>query len=292
MSIKTTTRGVLLALLLTSAGSAVSDCLDAADEAAVITADYLRLLTLNIAHGRKDGRNQMFQKTETIRANLSDAAQVLRPVEAHLIGLQEADAASSWSGKFDHVDFLAAETGYSCYFHGIHASNRIYDFGTALLARQPLQGVFTHSFKPSKPTTTKGFVAGGLLWNPENSRDEPMLVKVISVHLDFSRKSVRRSQVEEMVGLLSKIDGPMVVMGDFNSDWQHEDSSVKHLAESLGLHAFEPQAEGLGTYGEKGARLDWILISPDVRFRRYAVIPDVISDHYAVAAEIVLKDHP
>jgi endonuclease/exonuclease/phosphatase family metal-dependent hydrolase len=115
-------------------------------------------------------------------------------------------------------------------------------------------------------------------------------VKVGSVHLDFSRRSVRRSQIDEMVGILSKIEGPMILMGDFNTDWQSEDSSLKYLAEQLDLTVFKPHADGLSTYGDKGARLDWILISPELEFQTYAVVPKVMSDHYAVAAEIVLKD--
>ena len=62
------------------------------------------------------------------------------------------------------------------------------------------------------------------------------------------------------------------------------------LAEELGLEVYEPHAEGLSTYGEKGARLDWILVSPDLKFRRYAVYPDIVSDHYAVAAELELAE--
>jgi len=112
------------------------------------------------------------------------------------------------------------------------------------------------------------------------------------VHLDFSRRSVRRSQIDEMTGVLSAIEGPMVLMGDFNTDWQTEDSSLKYLAEHLDLTVFEPHADGLSTYGDKGARLDWILISPELKFMKYAVYPDIVSDHYAVAAEIVLKDQP
>jgi len=160
------------------------------------------------------------------------------------------------------------------------------------MSKHAFQGTFSHSFKPSKPTTTKGFVIGALDWNPGGALPEAMQVKFVSVHLDFSRRSVRRAQIDEMVGILGKIDGPFVLMGDFNTDWLTEDSSMKYLAGQLGLEVFEPHAEGLATYGDKGARLDWILISPELSFNKYAVIPDVVSDHHAVAAEITLKDKP
>jgi endonuclease/exonuclease/phosphatase family metal-dependent hydrolase len=271
---------------------AAATCLNELNSTSTIESTYLRVVTLNLAHGRKDGRNQLLQKTETIHSNLGDVAGVLKLVDAHLVALQEADAESSWSGKFNHVAFLAEQADYPCTYHGVHASNRMYDFGTALLSKHAFKGTFSYSFKPSKPTTTKGFVIGALDWNPGGVLPEAMQVKFVSVHLDFSRRSVRRAQIDEMVGILGKIDGPFVLMGDFNTDWLTEDSSLKYLAGQLGLEVFEPHAEGLATYGDKGARLDWILISPDLSFDQYAVIPDVVSDHQAVAAEIVMKDPP
>jgi endonuclease/exonuclease/phosphatase family metal-dependent hydrolase len=268
---------------------AAADCPEVVDGSAVIESDFIRVVTLNVAHGRKDGKNQILLKEETIRSNLLELAQLLDRAEADVIALQEADSESSWSGDFNHVDFLAENSNYGCSHHGVHASNRMYEFGTALLSRRPFQGSFVHSFKPSRPTTTKGFSVAALIWNPGGLLPEPKLVKFVSIHLDFSRRSVRRSQIDEMVTVLSRIDGPMVLMGDFNTDWQTEDSSLKYLAEQMELSVFEPHADGLSTYGDKGARLDWILISAELEFSMYAVFPDVVSDHYAVAAEIILK---
>ena len=279
----------LFACALMIALDVAADCPEVVDRSAVIESDFLRVVTLNAAHGRKDGRNQMLLKEETIRNNLLELAQMLDRAEADVIALQEVDAKSSWSGGFNHVDFLAENSVYGCSHHGIHASNRMYDFGTALLSEHPFQGSFVHSFTPSRPTTTKGFSVAALEWNPGGLLPEPKLVKFVSVHLDFSRRSVRRSQIDEMVAVLSRIEGPMVLMGDFNTDWQTEDSSLKYLAEQMELSVFEPHADGLSTYGDKGARLDWILITAELRFSAYAVFPDVVSDHYAVAAEIVLK---
>ena len=259
------------------------------DETTEIETSYLTVATLNMAHGRKDARNQMFLSEEAIRANLLELAGLLDRAEADMIALQEADAPSWWSGEFDHVDFLARNSIYPCTLHGVHATTRAYDFGTALLSQHPLQGGFVHSFQPSWPTTTKGFTLAALSWNPSGRLEQPLRVKFVSVHLDFSRRSVRRAQIAEMVGLVGKLKPPLVLMGDFNTDWQTEDSSLKFLAEELGLEVYEPHAEGLSTYGDKGARLDWILASPDLKFRRYAVYPDIVSDHYAVAAELELS---
>ena len=280
----------LVCALLTP--GAVAECPAAAEGVGAIDSTFIRAVTLNVAHGRKDGRNQMLLGEETIRSNLVEVADFLDRSEADVIALQEVDAESKWSGKFNHLDVLSENSAFVCSYHGIHASGRMYDFGTALLAQKPFRDSFTHSFKPSWPTTTKGFSFAAVDWNPGGALPEPTVVNFVSVHLDFSRRSVRRSQVEEMVAALSQIEGPMVMMGDFNTDWEAKESSLKSLAEQLNLSAFKPTAEGLSTYGKKGARLDWILISDDLEFSDYSVLPEVMSDHFAVAAEIVLRDEP
>ena len=267
-----------------------AECPAAAEDAGTIESALIRVATLNIAHGRKDGRNQMLLGEATIRSNLVEVAGLMDRSEADVIALQEVDAESKWSGKFNHLDFLSDNSAYACAYHGLHASGWLYDFGTALLARRPFHDSFGHSFEPSWPTTTKGFSFATLDWNPGGTLPEPIGVSFVSVHLDFSRRSVRRSQIEEMVAVLSEIEGPMVMMGDFNTDWLTTDSSLKYLAEQMNLSVFQPHADGLSTYGDKGARLDWILISEELEFSRYEVFPDIVSDHYAVAAEVVLKD--
>jgi len=263
-----------------------------ADEAdfVVLQSELLRVATLNIAHGRRDRANQMLLSEATVRANLTYLAALLDRSQADAIALQEADAASAWSGKFDHVRFLLDNSRYRCSVHGIHARNRLYAFGTALISPLAFRGTFTHSFQPSRPTTTKGFSVGALAWNPGGRLPEPVLVKIASVHLDFSRRSVRRSQVGELVRVLGNIEGPLVLMGDFNTDWKTEDSSLRAIADGLDLKVYEPDSEELGTYGDSGSRLDWILVSRDLEFQHHEVFPDIVSDHLAVVADIRLAE--
>lgn len=262
------------------------DCKPELQESLIIESETLRVATLNLAHGRKDSANQMLLSDEAIRKNVLEVAGLLDRLGGHVVALQEADATSAWSGDFNHVALLLANSGYSCSLHGLHASNRLYEFGTAVMSVTRFHQSASHDFEPSWPTTTKGFTVGEVAWNPAGSLPEPLIIRVVSVHLDFSRRSVRRSQVEELVRILSKRSGPIILMGDFNSDWHEEESSVKQLSESLGLVAFEPGAEDHGTYGDKGVRLDWILVSPELTFVGHQVLTQVVSDHLAVVADL------
>jgi endonuclease/exonuclease/phosphatase family metal-dependent hydrolase len=93
-----------------------------------------------------------------------------------------------------------------------------------------------------------------------------------------------------MVAGLSNIGGPLILMGDFNSQWGGGKSPVRRLADELNLRAFDPGLGGLGTYKKStGKRLDWILVTKDLEFTNYKVLPDVVADHFGVYAEIAYR---
>jgi endonuclease/exonuclease/phosphatase family metal-dependent hydrolase len=248
-----------------------------------LIADTLSLLTLNVAHGRGTALNQLLVAPARHRQNLDQIAAIIAASGAQVVALQEADAPSLWSGQFDHVEFLADSANYGFYVHGHHAQAWPYTYGAALLSRSMMSDARSHRFRPSWPTAGKGFVRGTLHWRtPE---DEERLVTLVSVHLDFSRESVREGQIAELVDDLRAVSTPLIILGDFNADWSIENSPVRVLARELGLRAYRPAAQELGTY--KGTkRLDWILISQELSFVDYTVLPDVVSDHLAVLATI------
>jgi endonuclease/exonuclease/phosphatase family metal-dependent hydrolase len=260
-----------------------SHCPDTTPDISV-RADVLRLLTLNASHGRKTAWNQtLVSKIQTYR-NLDLIASLLQETNADIVALQEADAPSRWSGRFDHVDYLRDETEYRCSLIGRHADNWFFTYGTALLSRAQMSNSESITFPPTPPTTSKGFVKTTIAWDVQGKR---VPVTIVSVHLDFSRKSVRDEQIGILVEVLKDIESPLIVMGDFNSHWDQKRSHVQQLAEALELAAYEPKNDHLGTYkSTDGKRLDWILASSDLGFARYEVLPDIVSDHFAVYAEI------
>jgi len=250
----------------------------------------LKVLTLNVAHGRKDGFNQLFLSKQTIQQNLSEISTVFKQTGADIVALQEADGPSRWSGKFNHVATLAQQAGYPWYSQANHAQSWLFDYGTALLSRGSFTEMLSHTFAPSPPTLSKGFLLGQIAWHPRQGADPPVLVDVVSVHLDFSRSSVRQQQIAEMVEILADRKNPLIILGDFNSDWLNDVSVVHELARRCRLHAYMPMADDLGTYNSNGRRLDWILLSNDLEFKSYTVLPNIVSDHYAVVAEVTLRD--
>jgi len=252
----------------------------------VINSPVLKVMTLNLAHGRKDGLNQIFKSEGAIRRNLEEIATVLDRRGADIVALQEADAASMWSGGFDHVALLAELAAYPFYENSHQANSWFFSYGTALLSRTNLSGVMHHTFKPSPPTMNKGYTLGQVRW--QAGATDPVLVDIVSVHIDFSRKSVREQQIAEIRETLAGRGNPIIIMGDFNSDWFADEQGIRALAERSDLHVYRPDADDLPTYSNT-RRYDWILISKQLEFISLEVLPDILSDHSAVAAEIRMR---
>ena len=255
---------------------------------ATVESASMDLLSLNVAHGRGAALNQLLVSANGHRDNLDQIADILLLSDADVVALQEADAPSLWSGDFDHVAYLAQATDYKAFVHGYHARAWPYTYGAALMSRYHVQNMHSHQFIPSWPTANKGFVRGELHWTRPDTPGDPAVVTLFSVHLDFSREAVRQAQIRELIEDLAPLQTPLVVMGDFNADWSNPDSPTRLLARELDLHAFNPGADNLGTYkGER--RLDWILISQELDFVDYGVLPDIVSDHLAVRASITWR---
>ena len=246
----------------------------------------LRVATLNLAHGRKDNFNQLFVGKKSHQKYLNDIADVLKQYKPHVVALQEADAESRWSGNFDHVAYLASGAEYPWRTHVSNAESWLFSYGTALLSGVPLTENIKHTFESSPPTLDKGLVLAQIEW-PSADKDQSRKIDIISVHLDFSRKSVRDRQIDELMKLLSVRNNPTIIMGDFNSEWLAEASVIKELATNGHFITHEPDADNYNTYEDK--RLDWILITKDMEFVNYQVLPNNLSDHAMVVADICFK---
>src|SRR5690606_38352006 len=245
----------------------------------------LRVLTLNLAHGRADGWHQAFLSRSAIRANLDAVASVLKREAPDAVALQEADAPSMWSGRFDHVAYLAETTRLSWFTRCDHVQGLGLKYGTALLARHRLREPLAVTFAPTPPTLSKGFVVATLEWTDHERTVRP--ITAVSVHLDFARGAARRKQVRELLAVLEERRSmPLVVMGDFNAAWPDDASVVRLLAEKLGIDAFRPDAPDIVTFPFVGRRLDWILASRELRVVDFRVLTDVVSDHYAVLCDL------
>ena len=257
-------------------------------------AHAVRLLSLNVAHGRRDAVHQTLVDGDKARHNVSEMGRILRRVGPDVIALQEADGPSAWSGNFDHVASFSEQVDLGHHYRGDHNpfGNERFPLasGTALLSAWHLSDVESHAFGLIW-RDTKGFVVAAVeipQWGFE--------IDVVSVHLDFLRPTVRRRQILRMAETVLPRRRPLVVLGDLNCTWQRDPQSLRLLAETLGVRPFQP-GRPLPTFPahKPRRRLDWILISQDLVFEAYRTLRTPLSDHLGVMADVRLRDgasHP
>lgn len=253
--------------------------------AQLVNAETLKLLTLNLAHARASGHHQLFQSTASETRNLKYISEILRREGADVVALQEVDRDSFWNGRFDHAKFLAEEAGYANVFFGSHHRSEHLDYGTALLANESLKNPRNVVFSKPVLRPAKGFVVALVPW-----QEAGLEIDLVSLHFDFLSKRRQLAEAKLLVEMLSarrQLDGnPIVLMGDFNSD--QNGAAIRLLQGELQLTLSNLDAE-LVTFPLLGKRIDWILVTEELSVVSERTLPEALSDHRAVVAEIGLN---
>ena len=91
--------------------------------------------------------------------------------------------------------------------------------------------------------------------------------------------------------MLTDISPPLIILGDFNTDWSKDESALRTIVSGGNLKVHQPGSTDLGTYKSGKHRLDWILISKDLEFVRYEVPQVSLSDHQPVLASVKLLEN-
>ncbi|MDH3646153.1 MAG: endonuclease/exonuclease/phosphatase family protein [Gammaproteobacteria bacterium] len=242
----------------------------------------LTVITLNVAHGRGGGIHQLFQSADRHRRNLDGIGTVLRRERPHVVALQEADGPSVWSGRFSHVAYLAQTGGFRYYLRGQHDYFPGLSHGTAIISRLPLRDPLAVTFRLATPGFPKGFVVSSMAWPGPPDVE----VDIVSVHLDFVNVRIREQQIAELMDVIETRTRPLVLMGDFNSVWSGRKKLLQKLIDEFSLSTYAPESESLISHSLLGRRLDWIFVSPELVIENYETLPDLVSDHRAVKAEI------
>lgn len=243
----------------------------------------MKVMTLNVAHARADGRSQLLQSSEQARQHLWRIANVLKRENPHVAAFQEIDTDSFWNGRFNHTEFVAEIAEYPHHFSGAHIQGGNLEYGTALVSRQSLKDPRSIRFNRPFARPRKGFVLSTTHWPGAEHVD----VDVVSVHFDFLTKNQRKKEARKLIEALAHRDNPRIVMGDLNADYQPGSTLIPLLEQELDLTTWQPD-EQMITFPRFKRRLDWVLVSDEIEIVSHEVLPDPVSDHRAVVAELRL----
>jgi len=242
--------------------------------------DLITLLTINMAHGRSDGRNQILQSGKTISGNVDAIGELIAREKAQVVALQEADAASWWSGSFSHVNRVAALGNMTSAMQGTNVSGWGLHYGAAIVTQLEVSDARQITFPRNVPTFSKGCVVATCAW----PGDQSFRFGVVSLHLDFASANVRSKQLSVLSDLINEAAMPMIIMGDFNTDMSK--SLLPEFVSQTGLQAWQAEDQSIVTFPALKARIDWVLASSEFRMVEQRVLADVLSDHRILKAVI------
>ncbi len=231
-----------------------------------------------MAHGRGDGRSQILQSKETIDKFVNKIGLLIQKENAQIVALQESDAPSWWSGGYSHVKKVAKLSNMHFAVQAKHVDGIGLHYGASLIGKPTIISAYSQTFDKSIPTFSKGFTMATVKWGE-------MELNVISLHLDFTRDSVRESQLNLLASKINESGKPVIISGDFNSDLSKP--YLVNFMKKLKLSTWKPNAKDIVTFpGLGGSRIDWILASAEFKITSHTVLDEIISDHKAVKVTI------
>jgi len=241
----------------------------------------LRVLTLNIQVGLQTahyghyvtGAWRHVLPSRKVLSNLDRIAELAS--EFDLVALQEADAGSLRTAQLNQVEYLARKAGLTHWQAGVNRNLRPFaQHCLGFLSRLPLDDVEHHTLPGRVPG--RGALAATV--TPPGHQ----ALRVVVTHLALSRSS-RKQQLEYLAGLVPR-DRELILLGDLNCDLPE---LLTHTP--LGAIGLQP-VSGAPTFPswKPQRRLDHVLATPGLRVAHSHVVPTPLSDHLAVAAELLL----
>ncbi len=169
------------------------------------------------------------------------------------------------------------------------------DYGIAIFMKKGLTVIdsgeyFVHKFKGFIPEGNLGFHARNL--NYITVENEGKRLNIVNIHALWNKAGKtdteeRLIQSRNIVDRLSKMEGDIVLTGDFNLGIQTESlriiegSGLRNLIKEFGVTSTR---SSLYKYDEKFA--DYAFVSEEVHVKEFKVLNDTVSDHAPLYLEI------
>lgn len=256
----------------------------------------LRIMTYNIAAGRGD---------------LDAIADVIRTAAADIVALQEVDVHwSERSGFADQATALGAALGMHVRFGPIYSlpgdTGPPREFGLAILSRHRIVE-FTNHVIPRLSTQTAATGPEPLPGFLEAVIDvRGTRLRVFNTHLDYrADPRVRVQQAAAMLAIVEAGTVPLILAGDLNArpdaaeleplltrftDAWSDGAGARQTRVARGTTRGGDTPAGGETYpaDTPDRRIDYILLSDDVRVVHVQVPAALASDHRPVVADVLL----
>lgn len=238
----------------------------------------LKIMTFNIQHGRNHNLSG-----DVI--DLPAMAENVRAQNPDIFGLNEVrvgENADHSSGLSDQPAFFAERLGYHSYF-GNAIEMKDYIYGNAIFSKTPMlkcEKIMIPDVVDREGVRYESRCILKSVYDFDGKR-----LTVLNSHFGLG-KGEDKNAVVTVLGLIKDIDTPVVLMGDFNKT--PDDEQIKRLYDVfIDAHAFLGKDEPTFPSDAPEIRIDYIFVR-GANVINAETVNKVVSDHYAITAEIEL----
>ncbi|MDW8207997.1 MAG: endonuclease/exonuclease/phosphatase family protein [Chloroherpetonaceae bacterium] len=217
--------------------------------------------------------------------SLSRIAQVLRPLAADIICLQELHCCTWNAGRENQPNRLARSLARHMLFQATRRYPLGGTYGIGIAVRHTVEAVREHAL----PGDTEP--RGALEVRLRNLNGLRRLT-VFCTHWGLTPAG-RAQQASVLAQIAREAPRPLLIAGDFNAP--PDDPAVRHLRECVNLQDADAQQNRPTFVADRPTvRIDLILHSNDLMPAHVEVIPTQASDHLPVMADLrpVAQQHP
>lgn len=223
--------------------------------------------------------------------NLDKIIELLKQEKPDIVGLQEVKGFLKGDEKLSSAQTIAEKLGYQFFYQKAFTTDRHYppyDIGNALLTKLPIREQIGYElsgiadYEGSAITEPRGAVEVKIISNGTE-------VSFLSTHLAYSDNladvPIRQKQLNKLLQAIGQ--RTVVLMGDFNALPKSE--TIQTLSKVL-VNA-DPVSR-VPTWNRHkdnhNFRIDYIFVSPNVRYENFRVLKSQASDHQPIAVEIII----
>lgn len=218
------------------------------------------------------------------KLDLRRIADVINQEKPDLVGLQEVDRGVQRTGRIDEIAELSKLTRMDYAF----AFNLAYQggqYGVAILSRFSIRATEHRLYKNLREAERRGFIRAEV-------KIHGRIVNFVTTHLDYQHDDGRLFEAQQMLAALKDVNGPLIVVGDFNDEPTGE--TYKLMRQQFDDAWIPGRGSGTGfTYptDKPAKRIDYIFMrsADPIKSRRAWIVNSLASDHLPVVADLELR---
>ena len=218
------------------------------------------------------------------KLDLERIARVINKEKPDLVGLQEVDRGVQRTQRIDEIAELSKLTRMEYAF----AFNLPYQggqYGVAILSRFPIRATEHRLYKNLREAERRGSIRAEVLAHGRK-------LNFVTTHLDYQHADGRLFEAQQMLGTLTDVKGPLIVVGDFNDIPAGDTYKLMRSQFDDAWADVRPGDDGFTYPADKPAkRIDYIFTcrGDGIKTKRAWVINTLASDHVPVVADLEIK---